>query len=220
MAKIFNLFPWRRRRMEQDLDRELRYHVDARVEDLQRSGLSEAEARRRAALELGGISQVKEEARDTWIWRWLDNWSRDFRYAGRTLLRSPGFTATAMLSLALGIGASAAIFSLFDQVLLRPLPVKEPERLVLLDWKGNPISTNWGSGNLMSYPLCRDLQDLDQFFDGVFCRHPTMANLSSGQQPKPVSIEIVSGSCCRRNTQAVCWAYAPSWAGSSTSRTT
>jgi predicted permease len=194
MAKIFNLFPWRRRRMEQDLDRELRYHVDTRVEYLRRSGLSEAEARRRVALELGGISQVKEQARDTWIWRWFDNRVRDLRYSARTLRRSPGFTATAVLSLALGIGANAAIFSLFDQVLLRRLRVKEPERLVLLDWKGNPVSTNWGSGNLMSYPLCRDLQELNQFFDGVFCRHPTRANLSTGRQPEPVAIEIVSGS--------------------------
>jgi predicted permease len=194
MARIVNLFPWRRRRTEQDLDRELRYHVDRRVEDLTRSGLSEAEARRRAALELGGIAQVKEEVREAWIWRWLDDLSRDLRYAVRTLSRSPGFTATAMLSLALGIGANAAIFSLFDQVLLRRLPVREPERLVLLDWKGSSISANWGSGNLMSYPLCRDLQEMDQFFDGVFCRHPAPANVSTGQQPEPVSIEIVSGS--------------------------
>ncbi|HEY2981503.1 MAG TPA: ABC transporter permease [Anaerolineales bacterium] len=183
--------------MEQDLDRELRYHLDRRAEDLMKSGLSETEARRQAAVEFGGVAQVQEEVRDTWIWRWLDDRSRDIRYAFRTLLRSPGFTATAVLSLALGIGANAAIFSLLDQVLLRVLPVKEPERLVLLDWKGNPVSVNWGSGNLLSYPLCRDLQELDQFFDGVFCRHPTSAYLLTGQQPEPVSIEIVSGSYFR-----------------------
>jgi predicted permease len=72
--------------------------------------------------------------------------------------------------------------------------VKEPERLVLLEWRGNTISTNWGSGNLLSYPLCRDFQEQDRFFDGVLCRHPTRANLSTGQHPEPASIEVVSGS--------------------------
>ncbi len=136
MARIFNPFPWRRRPMEEDLDSELRHHMDLRVEDLRRSGLNEAEARRRAALELGGIAQAQDEVRDVWRWRWLDDRYRDLRYAGRMLVRSPGFTAAAMLSLALGIGANAGIFSLFDQVLLRPLPVAEPERLVHLDWVG------------------------------------------------------------------------------------
>jgi len=180
--------------MEQDLDRELQYHVDRRIEDLRQSGVSEVEARRRAALELGGMAQVQEEVRETWMWRWLDDAGRDLRHAGRMLLRSPGFTATALLSLALGIGANAAIFSLIDRVLLRDLPVKEPERLVLLDWKGSRLATGWGSGNLMSYPLCRDLQEEKGFFDGVFCRHPTTVNFSTGQQHERVRAEIVSGS--------------------------
>ena len=96
--------------------------------------------------------------------------ARDVSYGLRTLKRSPGFTAAAMLSLALGIGANTGIFSLVDQVLLRLLPVKEPERLVLLNWRGNALSNQWGSANLMSYPLCRDLQQHDRFFEGVFCR--------------------------------------------------
>jgi putative ABC transport system permease protein len=129
-----------------------------------------------------------------WMSRWLDDFSRDVRYAGRTLLRSPVFTATAMLSLALGIGANAATFSLVDQVLLRALPVKEPNRLVQLDWRGNSLSSAWGIGNLMSYPLCRDLDEQRQFFDGAFCRHPTDVNFSTGRQHDPVRAEIVSGS--------------------------
>jgi predicted permease len=124
----------------------------------------------------------------------IDDLARDVRYAIRTLLRHPGFAAAAMLSLALGIGANAAIFSLVDQVLLRLLPVKEPERLVLLDWKGNALASSWGTTNLMSYPFCRDLQQQTELFDGVFCRHPTSANISTGGHHERASAEIVSGS--------------------------
>ena len=144
--------------------------------------------------ELGAIAHKHHEMRDTWMWRWIDNFSHDIRYAGRTLLRSPGFAATAMFSLALGIGANAAIFSLVDQVLLRSLPVHEPERLVHLAWRGNSVSNAWGAGNVMSYPLCRDLDEHPQFFDGVFCRHPTTVNFSTGQQHYRVRADIVSGS--------------------------
>jgi predicted permease len=180
--------------MERELDRELRYHFDRRVEDMQRSGLSHQEAHRRAAVEFGGIVQVQEEVRETWVWRWLDNASRDVKYAGRMLLRNPGFTITAMLSLALGIGANAAIFSLLDQVLLRSLPVNDAHRLVHLDWKGSSLSSSWGTGNLLSYPLCRDFDEQRQFFDGAFCRHPTTVNFSAGQQHQRVDADIVSGS--------------------------
>lgn len=133
--------------------------------------------------------------RDTRAPQWLEDVARDVSYAHRTLRRNPGFTATAVLSLALGIGANTGIFSLVDQVLLRLLPVKDPERLVLLDWNGNPLATNqWGSFNLMSYPLCRDLQEQDRFFDGVFCRSPADVNVSTGGQYLMVNAEIVSGS--------------------------
>ena len=125
---------------------------------------------------------------------WLDDVSRDIRLAGRTLRRSPGFRVTALLSLALGIGGNAAIFSLVDQVLLSSLPVQEPERLVHLDWRGEAVSSSWGGGNVMSYPLCRDLQEQDRIFDGVFCRFPTNVFLSTGQQHERVRAEVVSGS--------------------------
>ena len=197
MGKIANLLGRRRRaRMEEDLHRELRYHFDRRVEDMRAAGIAEGEARRRVAIEMGGIDQVQEDVRETWTWRWIEDAIRDARYAARSLARSPGFTATAVLSLAIGVGASAAIFSLVDQVLFRLLPVREPERLVAVDWNGNSLSYGWGPGAYMSYPLCRDLMKQDRFFDGVLCRFPTGVMLASaqGRQAEPVGAEIVSGS--------------------------
>src|SRR4029077_8895726 len=115
-------------------------------------------------------------------------------FSARSFRRSPSFTATAVLSLALGIGATTAIYSLVDQVLLHALPVRQPERLVLIDWKGDPLCCGFGSYNLMSYPLCRDLQLQDQSFEGVLCRAATTVNLSTGGEHRPAAAEIVSGS--------------------------
>jgi len=194
MKRLLNWFGGRRGKLESELDRELKYHVDRRVDDLTKSGLAEPEARRRAALELGGLTQVREEVRDAWLIRSLREFFYDLRFAVRSFGRSPSFTVTAVLSLALGIGATTAIYSLVDQVLLRQLPIREPERLVLMDWNGSPAADGWGSGNLMSYPICRDLQMQERFFEGVLCRHPTTINLSTGDEPKPAAAEIVSGS--------------------------
>src|SRR5262245_15577780 len=144
---------FRLRRLEGELDRELQYHIDRRVTDLIHSGLPEAEARRRAALEL---AQVREEVRDIWLTRWLRDFVYDLRLSARSFLRSPSFTATAVLSLALGIGATTALYSLIDQVVLRALPVDHPERLVLIDWIGFQNAETIGTVNLMSYPICRD----------------------------------------------------------------
>ena len=98
-----------------------------------------------------------------------------------------------MLSLALGIGATTALYSLVDQVLLRPLPVDHPERLVLIDWNGEQLAETLGSGNLMSYPMCQDLQQKKEFFDGVFCRAAATINFSTGGDVRPAAAELVSG---------------------------
>src|ERR1700692_4046810 len=124
---MIQLFNWLRRgSLERGLDRELQYHFDRRVADLTASGVPESDARRRVAVELG-IAQVREEVRDVWLTRWLRDFLYDLRFSVRSLLRSPSFTATTLLSLALGIGATTAIYSLVDPVILHALPVREPE---------------------------------------------------------------------------------------------
>jgi predicted permease len=124
---------------------------------------------------------------------WLDTVFRDLKYTYRTLARAPGFTAVAVLTLALGIGANTAIFSLLDQVLLRLLPVKDPQQLVLLTMKGRHYGSNWG-GNAISHPMFRDFRDHNEVFSDMFCRFPTSASLSFGQQSERVFVELVSGS--------------------------
>jgi predicted permease len=132
----------RRSRAESDLDRELRDHVARRTDDLVAEGVPATEARRRAILELGGVEQVKESCRDARGTRWVHDVAQDVRYGARVLAQAPAFTLVAVLSLALGIGANSAIFSLVNGLLLRTLPVKEPSRLVLID-KGSWTNAIW-----------------------------------------------------------------------------
>ena len=142
---MIQLFNWlRRSSLERGLDRELQYHCDRRIADLTAAGIPETEARRRAAVELG-LDQVREEVRDVWLTRWLRDFLYDLRFSARSLLRSRGFTAATLLSLAVGIGATTAIYSLADQVILHPLPVRDPAHLVLVDWKGDHVVGGFGS---------------------------------------------------------------------------
>ncbi len=192
MIRIFNWF--RRGSLERGLDRELQYHFDRRVADLIAAGIPEPEARRRAATQLG-LAQVREEVRDVWLTRWFRDFLYDLRFSARSFLRSPAFTAATLLSLALGIGATTAIYSLVDQVILHALPVREPERLVLVDWKSDDLITGAiGSENLMPYPICRDLQQQTRIFDGVLCRAEIQVYFTAAGDPTPVAAEIVSGS--------------------------
>src|SRR5260221_6145114 len=117
---------------------------------------------------------------------------KDVRYALRGLLKAPGFTLVAVFSLAVGIGANTAIFTLLDQVLLRRLPVKDPEELVALRMKGSHYGSNWGF-NALSYPLYQDLSRNNQVFRGMFCRFSANANLTHGAETERVATELVSG---------------------------
>jgi len=191
MWQLANWF--RRKKLESDLDRELRYHLDRRIIDLERSGLPTEEARRQALLELGGVTQVQEEVRDIWLSRWLRDFVYDLRFSARSFFRSPSFTATTVLSLALGIGATTALYSLIDQIVLRALPVDHPERLVLIDWIGFQYAETFGTSNVMSYPICQDLQQKKDFFEGVLCRAATTISASTGGEPKLTAAELVSG---------------------------
>ena len=134
----------------------------------------------------------KDGARGLTVLGWLDTVLRDLKYTFRMLVRTPGFTAVAVLTLALGIGANTAIFTLLDQVLLRLLPVKDPQQLVLLTMRGRHYGSNWG-GNAISHAMFRDFREHNEVFSDMFCRFRNSASLSFGQQAERVSVELVSG---------------------------
>jgi predicted permease len=134
--RLFN-----RDRLDSELDRELSDHIERQVADFVRGGMTESDARRRARLAFGGDVQITEACRDARGTRWVEDIVQDIRYSIRILLRSPAFALVAILSLALGIGANTAIFSIVNSLLLRSLPVRAPEQLVIVEggsWT-NPI---------------------------------------------------------------------------------
>ena len=146
----------KRTAVERDIDDELRFHFDHQVESYVARGLARAEAVRRVRLEFGGLDQVKEEYRDALGVRLVEGLGRDLHFAVRALRATPIVTAVAVLSLALGIGANTAIFSLIDSLMLRRLPVKDPGRLVLVT-NTTPGVRGW------SYPVWDQLHRLELF---------------------------------------------------------
>ena len=124
------------------------------------------------------------------LWR---TFLRDLNFALRTLRRTPGFTLVAVLTLALGIGANTAIFTLLNQVLLRLLPVKDPHSLVMLTMRGKHYGSNWGS-NAISYPMYKDFKEHNEVFSGMMARFPIYASVTVGNASERVKAELVSGS--------------------------
>src|SRR6202163_537569 len=120
----------RRKRMLEELDQDIRDHIERETQDNLERGMPPEEARYAAMRKFGNVTRVKEETREVWTFVWLEQLWQDVRYGLRMLRRSPGFTAVAVLTLGLGVGANTAIFSLVDTALLRALPVSEPENLM------------------------------------------------------------------------------------------
>ena len=170
---------WRKRR-EQDLDRELRDHLE----------LEAAEQDRRA---LGNTARIKEDVREAWGWTWLDRLAQDVRYTARVLRRSPGFTAVAVLSLALGIGANTAIFGLIDAVRLRGLPVPKPEELTRIQVLGGNRGFILRDPSALTYPLFQEIRDHQQAFSGVFAWSSDSFPIGEGMQTRIVPGLLVTG---------------------------
>jgi predicted permease len=173
-----------KRNLEQELDEEIRSHLEMQSEDLQRQGMSAAEARYAALRKFGGIDQVKERYRDKRSLPIIETLFRDLRYGLRMLRRAPVTTAVAVLSLALGIGANTALFSAVDAVLLKKLPVEAPDRLVVFEWQaGRRFRTNGMSGtsNVSAPP---DSKGLSLFRPDVFAK---MDDARRAQSVSPLS---------------------------------
>ncbi len=167
-----------RGRVENDTDEELRAHVQNRADDLERSGLTRAEAERRARIEFGGHEKFKEECREAGGGNLVQILLQDSRYALRVFSRTPLTTAVALLSLALGIGANTAIFSLIDTVMLRLLPVHEPGELVQI-LRNDPSRAGPGVSSFTN-PLWEQLRDHQDVFSDTFSWSVWQFNLAQG----------------------------------------
>ncbi|HTK53234.1 MAG TPA: ABC transporter permease [Gemmatimonadaceae bacterium] len=173
----------RRGSMERRLDAEMRFHVDMLTEQHIRAGRSPSDARRAALAAFGGLERFKDDARDEYRSRLVDELGQDIRYAIRVIRRNPGFGVAAALTFALGIGASTAIFSVVHGVLLRPLPYKDPDRLVVL-WERQPGRGN--DRNVVSVPNFEAWRSRARSFDGMAALVPLPATIGVAPNPEHV----------------------------------
>jgi predicted permease len=177
-------------RLEEELDEEVRFHLEREIEENIARGMGPEEARMAALRSFGGVERVKEESRDERGVRFLEEIWQDLRYGGRMMLKHRGFTAVAAITLALGIGANTAVFSVLNALVLRSLPVKDPDELALLA----NVSGD-GLGSTFSYPLYEQLRDGGHSLSGIFAA----GNISrrrlnaGGTEPEFIRAQEVTG---------------------------
>ncbi len=177
---------WRRNNLEEQLDKEMRFHLDQHTADLIAQGHDPAEARRQARLALGGEEQVKESCRDARGTRWLEDLWQDFRNAARTLRQRPGFTAVGAITLALGIGASTAIFSAVNPILFEPLPYPHASRIMMI-W-----DVFQGARSDVTFHTYRELAARSRSFAALAAMEACHLTMSSSGQPERFEGQSVS----------------------------
>src|SRR5207302_9789927 len=200
--RLRSLFRWGQ--ADQELDDELRDHLERKTEEYVAQGMTQEEAHRRARIDLGGIEKTKEKCRDARRVNWIQDFVQDLRFGLRVLRKSPGFTAAVVLTLALGIGANTAIFTLIDAVMLKSLPVANPKQLYRLGDNNDCCFRigipSGGSFVLYSYPLYQQLRDHTPEFSEMAAFQPALSPRSfavrrSGavEPAEPLNYEYVSG---------------------------
>ena len=200
---------WKRRRGE--IADEIREHLEEKIEELVAEGLTREDAEHAARREFGNVTKVKEDGRSAWGWVWLENFLMDVRYALRQLRANPGFTTVAILTLALGIGANTAIFSLLNNAMLQRVPVKHPEELYVARWSANGAPKTAGSSSYgdcgrsqwskerseacsVPRPLFGEIRAHNEVFAGVAAfAGPAQVTLSGNGLASMARAELVSG---------------------------
>ena len=188
MAWYRRLFNFARSdKLTRDLDREFAHHIAERRDALMDSGMNARDAEAEARRKFGNTTSQKERTRDVDLFTWLETCFADVRYALRALRRSPAFALVAILSLALGIGANTAIFSLINAVMLKSLPVQHPEQLAAV------AMGDFFAGHTFSNPLWEQVRDRQDMFAGVFATARTQFDLTTGGEVRRAMGEYVSG---------------------------
>jgi putative ABC transport system permease protein len=172
--------------MESEMDAELRFHIETFADDLVRGGVSREEALRRARIEFGAVEEAKEQCREARGIRFFDEIVQDLHYGQRVLRKSPGFAIVAVLTLAVGIGATTAIFSVVNAVLLRPLAMKDPSRVMFLQEHWRDIFPGLSIGNFV------DLKRQSNSFVELCASNNASFNLETGELPERVDGEIAT----------------------------